>query len=177
MTIFQIILLYLIIGTIITLILNKDHHLENETYRITKKEILKPTKKGWEIIHEEYCKLSTDDEKESYIQSISKACMVLSFIVCIIEWIYIISKSFIHVMVRRHKVKIGIRNALETFEKVKETYDDYDYDCFHYYMKQNGIEYDYEHHGYSSTKKDLYYAMKYVEECRKYKEESKNGYL
>lgn len=173
MTIFQIILLYLIIGTIIALILNKDHFLENEIYRKAKKEILKPTKKGWKIGHEEYCKLITDDEKEVYIQYVSKACIILSFIICIVGWIYIILKSFIYVMVHRHKVKIGIQNALETFEKVKETYDDYDYDRFHYYMQHNGIEYDYEHHGYSSTKKDLYYAMKYVEECRKYKEESK----
>lgn len=173
MTIFQIILLYLSIGTIITLILNKDYLLKNESYRRTKKEILKPTEKGWEIIHEEYCRLSTDDEKEVYIQYALEACVILSFIVCIIGWIYIIPKSFIYVIVQRHKVKIGIRNALETYEKVKETYDDYDYDCFHYYMKQNGIEYDYEHPGHSSTKKDLYYAMKYVEECRKYKEESK----
>ena len=168
MTIFQIILLYLIIGIIITLILNKDCSFQNEM----KKRLLKPGVIGWDKIYKKYESM-TCDEKESYRQSIFKELMVLAFIVCIVGWIYIIPKSFIRLIIHRHKVKIGIRNAFETFEKVKETYDDYDYDCFHYYMKQNGIEYDYEHHGYSSTKKDLYYAMKYVEECRKYKEESK----
>ena len=167
MTIFQIILLYLIIGIIITLILNKDHYLQNEI----KKRLLKPGAIDWDKIYEK-CESMICDEKESYIQSFFKVFMVLPFIVCIVGWIYIIPKSFVRVIIYRHKVKIGIRNAFETFEKVKETYDDYDYDCFHYYMKQNGIEYDYEHYGYSLTKKDLYYAMKYVEECRKYKEES-----
>ena len=167
MAIFLIILLYLIIGIIIILILNKDHSFQNEI----KKRLLKPGVIGWDKIYKKYESM-TCDEKESYTQSIFKVVTVLSFIVCVVGWIYIIPKAFICAIIYRCKDKIGIQNALETFEKVKETYDDYDYDCFHYYMKQNGIEYDYEHRSYSMTKKDLYYAMKYVEGCRKYKEES-----